>query len=82
MARILLTGASSFTGLWIAEALAASGHEVVAPLTREADAYPGLRGERVARLAASAARIFETPLDSDRFRDLARTGVQRFQPGA
>ena len=74
MARILLTGASSFTGLWIAEALAAAGHEVVAPLTRETDAYPGLRGERVARLAGSAARVFATPLDSDRFRDLARTG--------
>jgi len=54
MARILLTGASSFTGLWIAEALAAAGHEVVAPLTRQADGYPGLRGERVARLSASA----------------------------
>ena len=58
MARILLTGASSFTGLWIAEALAAAGYEVVAPLTRDADAYPGLRGERVARLAGSAARVF------------------------
>ena len=55
MARILLTGASSFTGLWITEALAAAGHEVVAPLTRDADAYSGLRGERVARLAGSAA---------------------------
>ncbi|MCA6238859.1 MAG: NAD(P)-dependent oxidoreductase, partial [Phenylobacterium sp.] len=74
MARILLTGASSFTGLWIAEALAAAGHEVVAPLTRQADGYPGLRGERVARLSASSARVFEAPLDSDRFRDLARTG--------
>ncbi|MEI7573252.1 MAG: NAD(P)-dependent oxidoreductase [Phenylobacterium sp.] len=74
MARILLTGASSFTGLWIAEALAAAGHEVVATLTREAEAYPGLRGERVARLAGSAARVFAAPLDSDRFRDLARTG--------
>ncbi|MCA6223888.1 MAG: NAD(P)-dependent oxidoreductase, partial [Phenylobacterium sp.] len=74
MARILLTGASSFTGLWIAEALAAAGHEVVAPLTRQADGYPGLRGERVARLSASAARVFEAPLDSDQFRDLARTG--------
>ena len=69
-----MTGASSFTGLWIAEALATAGHEVVAPLTRQADGYPGLRGERVARLSASAARVFEAPLDSDQFRDLARTG--------
>lgn len=74
MARILLTGASSFTGLWIAEALAGAGHEVTATLTRGESDYPGLRGERVARLAASATRVFEAPLDSDRFRDLARTG--------
>lgn len=74
MARILLTGASSFTGLWIAEALAGAGHEVVVPLTRGVDAYTGLRGERVARLAASAAPVFNAPLDSDLFRDLARTG--------
>ena len=74
MARILLTGASSFTGLWIAEALAGAGHEVTATLTRGEGDYPGLRGERVARLAASVTRVFEAPLDSDRFRDLARTG--------
>lgn len=74
MARILLTGGSSFTGLWIAEALAGAGHEVTATLTRGEGDYPGLRGERVARLAASAARVFEAPLDSDRFRDLAGTG--------
>jgi nucleoside-diphosphate-sugar epimerase len=74
MARILLTGASSFTGLWIAEALAGAGHEVTATLTRVEGDYTGLRGERVARLAASVTRVFEAPLDSDRFRDLARTG--------
>ena len=30
--RILLTGGSSFTGLWFARSLAARGHAVVAPL--------------------------------------------------
>jgi len=30
--RILLTGASSFSGLWIARMLAEAGHEVVAAL--------------------------------------------------
>ena len=74
MARILLTGASSFTGLWIAEALAEAGHEVAAPLTRGEADYPGLRGERVARLGACARRVFDAPLDSDAFRELARTG--------
>lgn len=33
--RILLTGASSFTGLWFATALARAGHDVVATFTRE-----------------------------------------------
>ena len=47
--RILLTGGSSFTGLWFARSLAARGHTV---LRRSgASDYSGLRGERVAELA-------------------------------
>ena len=30
--KVLLTGASSFSGVWFAEKLAAAGAEVVAPL--------------------------------------------------
>ena len=48
--RILLTGGSSFTGLWFARSLAAKGHTVVAPL--KGSDYSGLRGERVSRTAA------------------------------
>ena len=36
--RVLLTGASSFTGAWFVHALAEAGHEVVAPL-RAAGGY-------------------------------------------
>ena len=34
MAKILLTGGSSFSGLWIAQALADAGHQVTAAVTR------------------------------------------------
>lgn len=54
MARILLTGGSSFTGVWIAEALAQAGFEVVAPLLRPREAYDGVRLDRVARLEKAA----------------------------
>ena len=49
--RVLLTGASSFSGMWIAEALAARGHEVVAVARGGAYADP-LRQARMDRVAA------------------------------
>jgi len=48
--KVLLTGGSSFTGVWIAEALAQAGFEVVAPLLRQREDYEGVRLDRVARL--------------------------------
>ena len=38
--KILLTGASSFTGFWFARTLAAAGHELVAPLRGNLDSLP------------------------------------------
>lgn len=74
MARILLTGASSFTGLWIAEALVARGHQVVAPLKRGPDDYSGLRQQRVARLRERAEVLDAVPFSSPAFLDLVRSG--------
>ncbi|MBK9118906.1 MAG: NAD(P)-dependent oxidoreductase [Phycisphaerales bacterium] len=51
--RILFTGASSFTGCWFVRALAAAGHTVVATFRQPAEAYEGVRAERV-RLATGA----------------------------
>lgn len=45
--RVLLTGASSFTGYHFARALAEAGHELVMTFTRRADAYDGVRSLRV-----------------------------------
>jgi len=62
--HVLLTGASSFTGLWIAEALARAGFQVTAPLRRARADYDDLRLERVERLTQSADVVFETPFGS------------------
>lgn len=74
MASVLLTGASSFTGLWIAEALAADGHRVVAPLRRAQSEYAGLRRDRVGRLSVVAEVVFDHPFGSRAFLDLVRNG--------
>jgi len=63
--RVLLTGGSSFTGLWIAEALAAAGFEVIAPLLRAREAYQGVRLDRVRRLERCAKVTFERPFGSE-----------------
>jgi nucleoside-diphosphate-sugar epimerase len=70
--RILLTGGSSFTGLWFARSLAAKGHAVVAPL--RASGYAGLRGDRVRELRRVAEVVEDCPFGSDRFLDLASAG--------
>jgi len=46
--RILFTGASSFTGLWLVRALADAGHEVTATFRRPLEAYEDVRRRRVA----------------------------------
>lgn len=70
--KVLLTGASSFTGFWFADALAKGGHHVVAPLrgARDSDGDP-LRAERLKRLADTVELVDECPFGSPRFVDLA-----------
>ncbi len=58
--RILFTGASSFTGFWFARALAAEGHEVFATLQGSADAYEGIRKQRVDALASTCNLVPNT----------------------
>jgi len=73
--RILLTGASSFTGLWFAQSLHAAGHDVVAPLRRSREDYRGdTRAERVARLGPVAECCFSRSFGDDGFLDLCRSG--------
>jgi nucleoside-diphosphate-sugar epimerase len=68
--RVLLTGASSFTGMWIAEALAAAGFEVLAPLLRPEADYDGERSARIARLRKVAEVVYDCPFASSAFLEL------------
>jgi UDP-glucose 4-epimerase len=73
--RVLLTGASSFTGYWFAKALQEAGMHVVAPLRgAKADYAEGTRAERVRRLASSAEIVESAPFGSDRFLDVVKGG--------
>ncbi len=73
--RILLTGASSFTGFWFAQKLSAAGHQIVAPLRAGAADYAGVRGARVRQLKAYAEVVWAAPFGEARFQDLLN---QRF----
>jgi nucleoside-diphosphate-sugar epimerase len=73
--KVLLTGASSFTGYWFAHALHAAGARVVAPLRATAASYSeGTRAERVRRLPSVAEIVDEAPFGSERFMELAKAG--------
>ncbi|CAN7205708.1 NAD(P)-dependent oxidoreductase [Phenylobacterium sp. LjRoot219] len=71
-AVVLLTGASSFTGMWIAEALAQAGFAVVAPLLRDRGDYDPERAARITRVEQVAEVVFGVPFGSPAFLDLVR----------
>ncbi len=73
--KILLTGASSFTGLWFARALHAAGHHVTAPLRQSRGDYrDGPRAARVIELGHVAECAFGLTFGDAKFLDLCRSG--------
>jgi UDP-glucose 4-epimerase len=72
--RVLLTGASSFTGWWFAHALAADGHELTLTFQRRPAAYTGLQAARLAGLPAACTRVYDVSFGEDEFIVLAGSG--------
>lgn len=68
--RILFTGASSFTGYWFVQQLAAQGHQLVMPMRRTLEAYEGVRRERVLRAGRCGEAVFQCAFGDERFLDL------------
>ena len=76
--RILLTGASSFTGAWFAAALAGDGHQVVGTLQRRVDDYPELERRRIAMLQEAGVTLVEQASYGNAvMQDLTQQGFDR-----
>lgn len=72
--KILFTGASSFTGCWFVQSLAAAGHEVVCPLAGGTGRYTGVRQERVKLIESICRLVPDAPFGSENFLKLAAGG--------
>jgi nucleoside-diphosphate-sugar epimerase len=67
--RVLFTGASSFTGLWFATALAKAGHAVTATFTRPhlRDYDGSVKGRRIGLLRSLITPVFGCRFGDERF---------------
>jgi len=65
--RILLTGATSFTGTWFARTLTSAGHAVVAAVRGARAGYTGLRAERISLLEGHCSLIWNQTFGGDDF---------------
>lgn len=73
--KILLTGASSFTGFWFVRELAAAGHEVTAVLRHRAEDYSDpLRRTRVELGAERARAVHGVSFGDEQFLALVKEG--------
>lgn len=68
--RILFTGATSFTGMWFAKALAEKGHTVLAAIRRPQDAYCGLQAARLQQLSGVCTFSWDVAFGTPAFLEL------------
>jgi UDP-glucose 4-epimerase len=69
--KVLLTGASSFTGYWFAEALLGAGHDLVAPLRGSLQSGSDWRrAERIRRLKGKVELITDCAFGSPRLLEI------------
>ena len=68
--KILFTGASSFTGMWFARALAAAGHELTMVFRGAPNQYEGVRRQRVEATAQLGRPAFNCAFGDTRFMQL------------
>ncbi|PWU14007.1 MAG: hypothetical protein C5B49_13885 [Bdellovibrio sp.] len=67
--RVAISGASSFTGLWIANRLAQAGYQVDALLARDSASYSGLPQVRVRRLSSQVEKHFAIDAEGGAMKD-------------
>lgn len=72
--KILLTGASSFTGFWFVQYLAAAGHEIVCPTASDLQSYTDLRKQRIEKLKPFCTFVPNSPFGSEAFLKVATEG--------
>lgn len=72
--RVLLTGASSFTGSWFARELAAAGHHVVATFRGSEQSYEGIRGTRVKTVKPLIEPVWDVEFGDERFQEIVSQG--------
>jgi nucleoside-diphosphate-sugar epimerase len=73
--RILFTGGSSFTGVWLVRELAAAGHQVTATFRRKAEAYQDeVRRRRVALASAVSRPVHGVTFGDEGFLSLVKEG--------
>lgn len=65
--KILLTGASSFSGMWFAAELIRAGHSVTAAFRYPQQHYQGLRLQRTNKVLKDCLGVFDTPFGEESF---------------